>query len=186
MGSSQPKRLEEVLAHEALLIVMLVGVALVQVTLLSTPLGFPPALLLVLVVCRVLVSSGDGQGDPTVGVEHAVRWAFYGGIALDLCSATPIGSHALALLLAVVLVVVSTRRLRVEGPLLPLIAVLIGTLVYEVVLALVAYKYLLMWHEWLQYGQQVILPSILLALIPTVPIFMVLRRMLYAAETSSF
>ncbi len=181
MGYSQSKRVEEFLIRELLLIFGLVGLALVQVTLLPAPPGFPPALLLILAICRLLVGIGVGESHPESSVAAATRWAFYGGIGLDLCSATRLGSHALALLLAVILVALLTRHLRVEGEglLLPILAVLLGMLVYEGVLALLLYapsaSRMLTLADWQRYAMVVILPSILQALVPTLPLFMLLR-----------
>lgn len=172
MADTQSRRLEERLAYEALLIVALTGLALVQVTLVPAPLGFPPALLLVLVICRVLVGSRSWQ--PDASVAGALRWGFYGGLALDLCTATPIGTHALAIVLAATLVAAITRRMRVEGPFLPLLAVMIGALVYELVLAAI-YIWTVAPIDWPHYASWVILPSVLMALIPTLPMFLLLR-----------
>jgi cell shape-determining protein MreD len=101
------------------------AVALVQVTLLATPLGFSAPLLLVLAICRTLL--GVGSAFPDGGVMLGLRWALYGGLGLDICTATPLGSHALALLLAALAVAALTRSLQIAGPLLPLVAVLVGS-----------------------------------------------------------
>lgn len=175
MGYSQPNRIEEYLAHESLIIFCLIALAMIQVTLLPTPLGFPPALLLILVVCRVLVGTGEGEADPGSSAEVAIRWAFYGGIGLDICSASPLGSHALALLFAVILVASVTRHMRIEGPLLPLLAVLLGALAYELTLALLLPHPTMTLADWQAYAIAVILPSVLLTLIPTLPMFILLR-----------
>jgi rod shape-determining protein MreD len=173
MGDSRPgRKLEERLFHEVLVMVALVMVAIVQTALLPTPLGFPLPLLLVLVVCRALV--GVESPDPEAGVLAAVRWAFYGGIALDVCAAAPLGSHALALLLAVLLVVVLAGSLRIGRALLPLLAVLLGAVVYEMLLALI-YHSTVAALDWRSHALVILLPSVLLALIPTLPIFHVLR-----------
>jgi cell shape-determining protein MreD len=171
MGYSQPKRLEERLAYEVVVLLGMTALALLQVTLLPAPLGFPPALLLVLVVCRVLV--GLRSSTPDQGTTLALRWAFYGGIALDLLSSTPLGSHALALLAAAVLVFMVARRLQVAGPMLPLVSVFLGGIVYEGVLALV-YAATVHHLVWQTYAVIVIMPSVLFAFIPTLPIFFVM------------
>lgn len=175
MGSSQPRKVEEHVAHEFLIVVAMTTMALLQVTLLPEPLGFPPMLLLVLVVCRVLV--GIGTVEPSSGIVVALRWAFYGGIALDLFAATLLGSHALALLLAAIVVFVLARSLQVEGPLLPLLAVLLGGTVYEFVLAVV-YHYTVVPLHWPTYAMIIVVPSVLLALILALPVFFFLRWML--------
>ncbi len=52
MGYSQPRRLEERVAHEVGLALLLLGVAVVQAALLPRPLGFAPNLLLLLSSAR--------------------------------------------------------------------------------------------------------------------------------------
>jgi rod shape-determining protein MreD len=71
---------------------LLVGVALLQVTLLGRLDAALPApnLVLVLVVARAWLRGG-GAG---------MRWALAGGLLLDLAGIGPLGAHALALLCA--------------------------------------------------------------------------------------
>ncbi len=173
MGDPQPRRLEEALAHELGRILALVALALIQVTLLTTPLGFAVPLVPVLVICRTLL--GVGAAFPDLGLGRALRWALYGGLALDVLAATPLGAHALALLLAALLVAALSRRLRVERPAVPLLAVLLGTLIYELVLALLTQRAPIPWSS---YATVVLLPSVLVALVPTLPLFFLLRRLL--------
>lgn len=175
MGDSQPRRLEEALFREVGRALGLVALAIVQVTLLATPLGFAAPLVLVAVACRTLI--GIGAAFPDVGLSRAVRWALYGGLALDLLTGSPLGAHALALLLATLAVAVTTRRLRVERPLVPLLAVLLAALVYEITLAPLTQPGPI---EWQSYAQVVILPAVLLALIPALPAFFLLRWLLRA------
>ncbi|MCG8353512.1 MAG: rod shape-determining protein MreD [Chloroflexales bacterium] len=172
MGDYRPKRLDERLIREGLLILGLVCLTLVQVSLLNTPVGFPPAIVLVFVICRVLI----GIHAPNIesGISGAMRWAFYSGIALDIMTATPIGSHALALLIAAILVAAISSLVRVEGLLFPLLAVLLGTLVYETTLAWL-YTLTTVPLDWSRYAIAVIIPSILLALVPTLPVFFIMR-----------
>ena len=68
-----------------------------------------------------------------------------------------------------------TRRLRVERPLVPLAAIVVAALIYEVILALLTQPGAI---EWRSYAQVVILPAILTALVPTLPLFFLLRRVL--------
>jgi rod shape-determining protein MreD len=172
MGDTQSRKLEEHLAHELLLIVGMAAVALVQATLVPAPLGFPFALVLVLVLCRILLSIEDGA--PRHDINRAIRWAFYGGIALDLYGSTPLGSHVLALLLASIVVVIFVSNLRKGGMLLPLFAVFLGSLIYQIVLALI-YHYTVAALDWRSYTLVIIVPSLLLTLIPTLPVFYVMR-----------
>jgi rod shape-determining protein MreD len=175
MGDTRPKKLEEHIIHEFLLILSMVVLALVQTTLMPAPFGFPPVLLLVVVVSRVLV--GIESDTPEAELMAAIRWAFYGGIALDVCAATPIGSHALALLLAAMLVAVFASRVRAGNAFFPLLCVLCGMLIYELCLAV-------MYHVtgeaviWRDYALAILLPSVLITLILTLPIFHLLRRYL--------
>lgn len=173
MGDSQPRRLEELLAREAGRILALTALALAQVTLLSTPLGFAAPLMLVLVVGRTLL--GVGAAFPDQGLGVALRWALYGGLALDVLSATPLGAHALALLLAALTVATLTRRLRVERLLVPLAAILLAALVYEGTLGLLSPPGPV---PWAVYAQVVVLPALLAALIMMLPTFFLLRWIL--------
>jgi rod shape-determining protein MreD len=173
VGDSQPRRLEEVLFREAGRVLALVALAIAQVTLLATPLGFAAPLVLVAVVCRTVI--GMGAAFPDVGLSRAVRWALYGGLALDLLTGSPLGAHALALLLATLAVALSTRRLQVERPLVPLLATLLAALVYEVTLAPLTQPGPI---EWRSYAEVVILPAVLLALILALPAFFLLRWLL--------
>ncbi len=151
----------------------LFALACVQVTLLGLPSGFTLPLVPVLVICRTLL--GVGAALPDVGLSRALRWALYGGMALDVFAATPLGAHALALLLAVLVVAALTRRLRVERPAVPLLAVLVGMLIYEAVLALFLHPGAI---DWRSYLILVMLPSVVVALAPTLPLFFLLRRLL--------
>ena len=173
MGDSQPRRLEERLAREAGLILLMIGLAVVQVTLLTTPLGFSAPLVLVLAISRTLI--GVGSAFPDSGVSAGMRWALYGGLALDLLAAAPLGSHALGALLACLAVAAITRRLRIERPLIPLLAVLLGALIAETTQALLTQPGPI---EWPVYARFVLLPAVLAALVPTLPIFFGLRWIL--------
>lgn len=173
MGDPQPRRLEEALAHELGRILALAALAIVQVTLLPTPLGFAAPLVLVAVVCRTLI--GMGSAFPDLGLSRALRWALYGGLALDILTGTAVGAHTLALLLATFVVALTTRRLRVERPVVPLAAVLLAALIYELTLALATQPRPI---EWRSYAEVVILPAVLIALIPALPAFFLLRWVL--------
>ncbi|WP_322494842.1 rod shape-determining protein MreD [Chloroflexus sp.] len=168
MGDSQPRRIEERLARELGLALVLLALALVQVTLLTGLAGFSVPILLVLAIARALV--GAGTAEPVRGLW----WAFYGGLALDGLGTMPLGSHAIAQLLAVAIVGLAARRFAVERPLVPLLAVAIGTVIYEGTLALIALPVI---EDWRRYGLVVVAPSVLLALIPTLPTVAVVHRL---------
>jgi rod shape-determining protein MreD len=173
LGDYQSRRLEEILAREIGLIIMIGVLALAQVTLMVTPLGFSAPLVPVLAICRILL--GVGSAFPDNGVIRGLRWALYGGLSLDILAATPLGSHALALLLAATVVAAITRRLRIEGPLLPLLAVLVSSLIYEVGLTLLLQPSPI---DWASTARVALVPSLLVALILALPLFFVLRWVL--------
>ncbi len=70
-------------------------------------------------------------------------------------------------------------RLRIGGAALPLLAVLLGTLIYEGTLALILAYTTAPW-DWSSYALVVLLPSVLLTLIPTLPVFHLMRWRLLA------
>ncbi len=175
MGDPQPRRLEELLARELVLIVCIGTLALAQVTLMPTPLGFSAPLMLVLTICRTLI--GVGSAFPDSGVIRGLRWSLYGGLSLDILTTTPLGSHALAMLLSAFVVAASTRHLRIEGPLLPILAVLVGSLIYESVLALLLQSPPI---DWGNIARVTLIPGVLVALILALPVFFILRWMLRA------
>src|SRR5512145_1072159 len=93
MGYSKRRRIEERIAREIGLAFVLLGIVLVQTALIPRIFGFATNLLLVIVICQALI----------VGPTSATRWAFYGGLSMDLCADSLLGSHTLALLAAVLL-----------------------------------------------------------------------------------
>lgn len=161
-----PRRIEELIARELGLLLLLLALALAQVALLPPLFGAPPALVLVVVVCCTLVS----------GLSVGARWAFYGGLAIDLCAAAPLGSHALALLLAALAVHITLRRLGGEHWLLPILATFGAALLYETILALI-YTLPVAPLDWSRYAVVALLPSALLAMVPALPIYAVLRQL---------
>lgn len=170
MGDSQPRRLEERLAFELGTILLMVAAALLQVTLLQLPLGFPVPLILILIVSRTLVALSSL--DPDEGVLIALRWAIYAGLTLDLLANVRFGSHVLALLVVVIVVALTMRRFSAERIIIPLVAVMGSTLIYESLLALLIAPQPL---DWAIYARIVLIPTMLIALIPTLPIFLGLR-----------
>lgn len=164
MGYSQPRRVEEYIARELVLALVLLGVALAQTTLLPRPLGFAPNLLLMLVICQALLA----------GPASAARWAFYGGLSLDICASSTLGSHALALLAAVLLDTLMFARLSRGNWLLPLLGALFGTLAYHAVLTTIR-TLLIAPVDPQTYLLIVVLPETLVVLIPALPLFLIMR-----------
>lgn len=182
MGHSQPRRIEEFLAREILIIVGIGVIAIAQAALIPSFFGFSPTLLLILVVSRLLVASMEPH--PDHGFMMALRWSFYGGIVLDVCASTLLGAHALALLATTILLYTVVGQLRVEGILLTLIAMLLGGLIYEVVLMIV-YTNTIVDVPWGRYFLTVIAPSLLVTLVPSLPTFFLLKWGMYLLPQSS-
>jgi rod shape-determining protein MreD len=82
--------------------------------------GVKPDLVLLLVLIGTLL----------YGSRSGVFWAFVGGIGVDLFSGGPLGSSSLALMAATLVVGVGHRTLSRYNLLVPLGAVIAGTLVY--------------------------------------------------------
>lgn len=164
MGYSQRRRLEEHLAREVGLALALLGAVLLQVGLPARPLDIAPNLLLLLVICRALLS----------GPSVAARWAFYVGLSLDLCSGSLLGMHALALLAAVLVTMGGLARLSRSNWLMPLVGVIAGTLAYHTVLAAM----ISLTAEVIEprsYIVIAVLPDMLATLIPALPVFLLMR-----------
>jgi rod shape-determining protein MreD len=164
MGADKPRRLEERLVREVMLALALFGVVLVQTTVLPRPLDVAPNIMLMLVVCRALVS----------GLPNAARWAFYGGLSLDVCAGSTLGTHALALLAAVICAGLPLMRLHRENWLLPLVGALLGTLAYHAVLALLT-TLLVAPVPIETYAVIVAVPNLVITLIPVLPLFLAMR-----------
>jgi cell shape-determining protein MreD len=80
----------------------------------------------------------------------------------------------LALLLAVALVALTTRRFHRDNLFLPIVAVALAAACYEVTLAAL-YQLATNWAAWRTYLLDVVLPITLFASIPALPCFLVLR-----------
>lgn len=164
MGDSKPRRIEERLARGLLLALTLLALAAVQTTLLPRPLGFPLNLVLIVTICQALL----------VGLSPASRWAFLGGLALDFCSASLLGTHALALLAAVFAASVPLARMSRENWLLPLLGALFGAAGYYAALGVLTFVFdgALDLRAFLLVAA---LPDTLATLIPALPLFLLWR-----------
>ena len=167
MGHSEPRRLEERLVREVVLALCLILVAIIQVALLPRPLGIAPNLLLLLAICQSLIA----------GPARAARWAFYGGLALDVCAGSLLGTHALALLIAVMLASLPLVRFSRENWLLPLCGALLGAIGYYTTLVVLTALFDGRISP-LNYIVVAVLPDTLLTLIPALPVFMAWRAWL--------
>jgi hypothetical protein len=165
MGYSQRRRVEEQLARELLLALSLLGTALIQTALLPRPLGSALNLLLLLTICQALLA----------GPVSAARWALYGGISLDLCASTALGTHALALL-AAVLAAQTLGWLNRGNWLLPLLGAPLGTLAYHLVLAAVVTAVVAP-IEPRAYALVALVPDLLVILVAALPTYMMMRAL---------
>jgi rod shape-determining protein MreD len=164
MGHSRQRRIEEIVVHEVALFAALLVVALVQTALLPRPFDVSLNLILLLAVCHGLIA----------GATSAARWAFYGGLALDLCAMTFAGMHALALLTGVIVSTVLVSRLSRENWLVPILGVAIGAFLYHAVYALLL-TLLVAPVDFEGYALAALLPDALIAMIPALPLYLVFR-----------
>lgn len=164
MGDTQRRRLEVVVAHELGLAAIMLVIALLQVGLPPQPLDLAPNLMLLVVVCQALLR-GSGS---------AARWAFYGGLALDLCGGTALGVHALGLLLAVLAARAALAPLNRTSWIVPLIGVPLGVVAYHVAIAAMM-SLLVAPIDPQLYLIQTALPELLATLVPTLPLFILMR-----------
>lgn len=84
--------------------------------------GVKPDLVLLLVIIGTLI----------YGSRSGIVWAFLGGIGLDLFSGGPFGASSLALIAAAVVIGIGHSTLSRYNLLVPLGAIVIGTLIYGV------------------------------------------------------
>lgn len=164
MDHSQPRRIEERIALEVWLALVLLAIALLQSALLPRPLGLALNPLLILTVCQALLTSP----------ARAARWAFYGGLSLDICSDSLLGSHALALLAATLLAAWTLGRFGRGNWLLPIAGTLLGALAYHATLGLL-WELLAAPLDLRAYALIVVIPSTLMTVIPALPVFLVMR-----------
>jgi rod shape-determining protein MreD len=164
MGSAEPKRLEERIARELWLALVLLAAAMLQATVLPKLFGSTPNLLLLVIICRALLN----------GPRNAARWAFYAGLGLDLFADTVLGTHALALLLAVLLGTLPLAWLSRSNWLLPLLGIMLGSVGYHALMLLLS-TLLTAPVNMRMYLTVVALPGTLLLLIPALPLFLLMR-----------
>ena len=98
------------------------------------------------------------------GVRDGAVWGIIGGIMLDFMSGAPFGGHAIAVSLASALVGLATRNLFRFGFVLPLMAAVVSTVIYD--LALAAFFAINGRPiQWLDLFTRIVLPSIPLTLL---------------------
>jgi len=161
-----PKRykIEERIGYELRAILILFGMVVMQKIIVITWIGLAVNLVLLLVVLRVLLEP----------VTQVVRWALYGGLLLDVTRGARLGVHAIALIIAVGIVYVLLSRITSESWVLPIVAVLVGGIVYHLCNALLLVVQF-GGYDFLAYLTAVALPEMLMIVIPALPIFLLLR-----------
>lgn len=164
MGDRKLK-IEQQILHQIGRALLLFAIALLQTSLAPTLWRFRADWVLVAVVVWTLLR----------GLVPGLRWAIYGGLALDVLGVYPYGSHPLALMLCVLVIVFITEPLDREHPLLVMACAMGAALLYNGVLALVQ-GWTLAPVPWPSYGLTVIAPIAILDTIIAIPAFAVLRR----------
>jgi rod shape-determining protein MreD len=164
MDNPKRSRIEEILKREARILLLSVMLVLLQRVINPRILGTEVNVLMLFVIILVLIEP----------LYMVVRWAFYGGIAYDILSASWLGMHAVALLVAIVLVYVLLARVTNENWLLPIAAVLVGGSIYYTILALLLYVSVGSFGVT-AYVIGVVLPAVLVVLVPALPVFLLVR-----------
>lgn len=165
MGDQRPK-IEQRIWQQVLRALLLLGITLFQIALAPTFWRFRVDWVLIAVVSWTLLR----------GLQPGLRWAFYGGIALDLLGVQPVGSHLLALILCVFAVVIVTEPLDRDQPLLVMASVLGASVIYGVVLAAILFfvGVRLPWHL-LPFVD--IVPTAIINTIAAIPTYLLFRRL---------
>jgi len=164
MDNTKRRKVEENIWFEIRIIGLIVIILLVQRLFMPALFGVPVNIMLLLVVLQVLIEP----------FSHMARWAFYGGLMLDVLGGTWFGWHAVQLLVAMMVVYVLLARITSEKWILPVVAVLLGGVVYHLV------NIIFMWlvisgFSLVEYGVVVFIPELLVLLVPALPVFLLLR-----------
>ncbi len=164
MGDNRLK-IEQRILREALRMCAMLGVALLQTTLLPPLWSFRIDWVLVVVIVLALLRN----------LSSGLRWAAYGGLALDLLTPLPMGTHLLALVVAVTTAIVGTEAIRLDNLAVPTIAVLIVSLLYAAITGIVMASIGLP-VVWSRYPLTVMLPTALVNAIVALPLYLLLER----------
>jgi rod shape-determining protein MreD len=155
------RRLDEHLATQVGLALLVLALTLIQTTLLPSVLQSPLNLVLIATICWTMIS----------GPAKGAAIAFYGGLVLDLLAHSPLGSHALALLVVAGITAVVVERLPAENWLLTLILVGVGTPLYHLIVIGLNGGV----TDWLSWLIVVIPPAIVINLVLSLPELMIIR-----------
>jgi rod shape-determining protein MreD len=109
------------------------------------------------------------------GLGSGLRWGTIGGLALDFLSPLPVGTHLLALLLAVFMVALISDIMPRENRSVIVVTVLLVSLLYGSLLALV--MSIAGWPVvWQRYPLTILLPAALADAALSLPVALVLER----------
>jgi rod shape-determining protein MreD len=164
MDNTKRRKVEENIWFEIRIIAFIVIILLVQRLFLPALFGVPVNVMLLLVVLQVLIEP----------FSHMARWAFYGGLMLDVLGGTWMGWHAAQLLIAMMVVYLLLARITSEKWILPVVAVFLGGVAYHLV-NIVFMWLLISGFSLVEYGVVVFIPELLVLLVPALPVFLLLR-----------
>jgi rod shape-determining protein MreD len=164
MGDYRPKIEQRVMRQLGRMLLLLL-VALFQTALAPSLWSFRVDWVLVVVICWTLLR----------GLGPGMRWALYGGLALDFMSPLPVGSHLFALLLAVSAVAVMTDALPHDNPFVVTSSVLLVSLLYGAALGMIM-SAVGRPVAWQRYPLTIMLPEALANGAATLPAYALLQR----------
>ena len=157
--------------HQLGRMLLLLLVALFQTALAPSLWSFRVDWVLVVVICWTLLR----------GIGPGMRWALYGGLALDFMSPLPVGSHLFALLLAVTAVAVMTDALPHDNHVVVTLSVLLVSLLYAVSLGVIMSS-VGRPVAWQRYPLTIMLPEALANGAAALPAYALLERFTRARE----
>jgi rod shape-determining protein MreD len=164
MGDYRPK-LEQRILRGLIRISALLLVVLFQTALAPSIWRLRVDWMLVIVISWTLLA----------GLGSGLHWAIIGGIALDLLTPLPIGSHLLAMLLAVLAATVLTEALPREQRLVATATIILVSVLYGFVLALIM-SFTGLPIVWDRYPFTILMPAALANGAAAIPAFYVLER----------
>ncbi len=170
MGDYRPK-IEQRIIRQAARIGALLLVALFQTALAPSVWRLRIDWVLIVVAIWTLMN----------GLGPGLRWGMIGGLALDFLSPLPVGTHLLALLLAVFMVALISDVMPRENRSVTVVTVLLASLLYGSLVALV--MNLAGWPVvWQRYPLTILLPAALADAALSLPVALVLERMQRAGQ----
>jgi rod shape-determining protein MreD len=165
MGDYRPKVEQRIVAELGRALGLLL-IALFQVALAPSLWYFQIDWVLVVIVSWTLLR----------GFAAGLHSSIYGGLALDLLSPLPIGTHLLALLVAVTAIAVLTDPLPRDNRLVPITSVLLASVLYTTCVGLIMSTSGRP-VAWGYYPFTIVLPSALANGVAALPTYFLLDRL---------